>query len=131
VVPAFELLVTAVSPAERQRAYRAMLSAIGHHHSGTPYTAVSPAAPLLAALTLCLDGAAPAAMEIVVDCLGWSAGEPVFRGPDGADHDLAADIADAVRPLVPLALQWSSSPDPDRRGPARDLLELLSDHDGR
>ncbi len=128
VIPAFERLASARTPDEGQHAYNALLDAVGHNHSGTPYTAMSPAAPLLARLVPLLTYSGPAAMDALTDCALWSRGEPAFLGPDGHTHHLEQETRAALRTLEDLARLWAESGiDEARRGAGRGLLEALAE----
>lgn len=128
VVPAFERLADARAESEAQVAYTALSFAIAHSHSGTPYTVMSVATPLLARLVPLLASGAAAGMDMVTDCALWSVGEPPFAGPDGQVHDLARDTLEALRALEPLARRWlQQSGDEHRRWAATSLLEALAD----
>ncbi len=130
VVPAFESLARAASTGEAQNAYNELLDAIGHNHSGTPYAAMAPAVRLLAQLVPLLDAGGPAGMEVVTDCLLWSAGVPVFIGPNGSEHNLGIEILADANALRALAERWKEDPDDRRQRAATGLLEALADPGG-
>jgi hypothetical protein len=105
VGPAFERLARAHTHNEGRAAYNVLLDAVGHNHSGTPYAAMSPAAPLLARLVPLLAAGSPAGMEALTDCALWSRGEPPFDGPDGQTHHLGQETRAALQTLEALAHQ--------------------------
>jgi len=128
VLPAFHSLAEARTEREASDAYSALLSAIGHNHSGTPYTVMSAATPLLARLVPLLTVSAAAGMDAVTDCALWSAGEPPFTGPDGQVHDLGQDTRRALQSLEPLARRWLEQASGARQTEAAaGLLEALAE----
>ena len=127
VIPAFESLAQASSPKEAQAAYNEMLDAIGHNHSGTPYAAMAPATPLIAALVPHLGAGASAGMDVIADCVCWTSREARFFGPDNREHDLAVETLAAARSLDSLAQRWLEDHDDRRRRAAAGLLEVLAE----
>ena len=130
VVPAFEAFAQATSPGEADLAYNLFLDAVAHNHSGTPYAAMAPAAPLLSRLVPHLGAGAAEGMEALTCCVAWTFDGPAFTGPDGVECDLAGECAEAARALAPLANSWRHSGDESRRRAAAGLLEVLAELDG-
>lgn len=126
VPAAFQALTSVADESAARTAYTALLNALGHNHSGTPYPAMVPGARLLADLAPLVGGwQLFAVVEVLHDCFLWTRGEADFITADGRKLNLADDTAAAVTSLRPVLEQLAVNEDEPVQRAAKSLLSTL------
>jgi hypothetical protein len=119
---AFNLLVQAMTEADAQAAYDAVLDVLAHNHSGQIRTCAVPAAPILAKIAASFAGLPRrAALAILVDLVSWS----TAGSTDSAQIGQA--LRSAAGSLAPLLDELAAGRQ-NKATPrlARDLLKVLN-----
>lgn len=132
VPAAFQRITSVNSKQDADRAYGALLNALGHDHSGTPYPAMGVGARLLAELVPLVSGWPLAAVvETLTECYLWTRGTGSVTAADGRTYDLAEETADAVRSALPAleVVARGVEGEPGQAG-ATDLLRALQEDKG-
>lgn len=129
VPAAFQAVADVEAEPDARDAYTALLDALGHNHSGTPYPAMVPGVRLLVDLVPLVQGWQLATvLEVLTDCFLWTRSEGEFTAADGRKFHLGDDTAAMVRSLRPMLEQLCQRQDdevPQRA--AVGLLQALDD----